>query len=774
MNKLLLAVILALLSVAAGAQPCSLVLTGHVIDSDSKEKLTAATVVIRETGQQAFTDDNGDFVFTRLCAGNYMIEVRHVGCDTLHQPVRLTANAHIDLALPHMRHNLAGVVVAAQTTPAIAGFSQQLAGRSLEETRGLSLAQALSRINGVSMFSTGSTIAKPVIHGLHSNRILTINNGVRQEGQQWGNEHAPEIDTYLADKLTVIKGVDELKYGSDAIGGVILVDPRPLRRLPGWAGEWNTGYFSNYRGYVVSGIIEQQLENNPALAWRIQGTFKQNGNVATPGYRLNNTALKELNFSATAEWRKEHYHIQAYFSQFSTDLGLFTGSHTTSVTDLKTAIAQSKPNDVFLGEQTYAIQRPRQEVLHRLFKLSGAFTRNRHQFKATLAAQYNNRKEYDIVRDRQKTTPEVNLRILTLSEELAWEHPQTGNFKGTAGLSFMQQKNAYSGRYLIPNYFSYTTGAYWIEKWSRKKLGIEAGARFDYKNIDTKRIQYNQSEINHNFSFSTLAGSLNTHYAFTDNFKTNLNVSLSSRAPHVNELLVAGIHGGAGIYEIGDMNLKTEQSFNTSLGLSYTTPGKKFSTEVNIYYNHINNFIYTQPMANDSMVTITGTFPLFRYRQTNAILKGLDASVIWKLTKGFEWNSRLALLRARNTQISDWLILMPSDRWSNKLTYDFNNKGWSSNSYIAAEWATVYKPRVPGPESGMQDYKAPPDAYSLMNIWVGTTIQAKHWPLTIMVGVQNLFNKAYREYMNSFRYYANDMGRNISIHLKIPFQNFYN
>lgn len=770
MNKLVLAVLLALLSAAANAQPCSLTLTGHVVDSDSKEKLTAATVIIRETGQQVLTDANGDFVFKQLCIGSYVIEVRHVGCDTLLQPVILSASAHIDLSLPHMRYNLAGVVVAAQTAPLIAGFRQQLAGRSLEETRGLSLAQALSRINGVSMFSTGSTIAKPVIHGLHSNRILTINNGVRQEGQQWGNEHAPEIDTYLADKLSVIKGVDELKYGSDAIGGVILVDPRPMRHLPGWAGELNTGYFSNYKGYVVSGIVERQLEKLPAFAWRLQGTFKQNGNVATPGYRLNNTALKELNFSATAEWRKEHYHMQAYFSQFSTDIGLFTGSHTTSVTDLKTAIAQDKPNDVFLGEQTYAIRRPRQEVLHRLFKLSGAYSRNRHQFKATLAAQYNNRKEFDIVRDREKVTPEVNLRILTLSEELSWEHPQIGNLKGTAGLSFMQQKNSYSGRYLIPNYFSQTAGAYWIEKWNRKKLGIEAGLRFDYKNIDTKRIQYNQSEINHDFSFSTLAGTLNTHYAFSDNVKVNANITLSSRAPHVNELLVSGIHGGAGIYEIGDMDLKTERSFNTAIGLFYTTSDKRLSAEVNIYHNLINNFIYTQPMANDSMVTINGVFPLFRYRQTNALLQGIDASVNWKLFANLEWNSRLALLRAHNRQINDWLILMPSDRWSNKLTYEFNNKG---NTYISAEWATVYNPRVPGPESGMQDYKAPPGAYSLMNVWAGTTIHSEKWPLTIMVGVQNLFNKTYREYMNTFRYYADDIGRNISVQLKMPFRSFY-
>lgn len=137
----------------------------------------------------------------------------------------------------------------------------------------MTLAQSLSRINGVTMLQTGNNISKPVIHGLHSNRILTINNGVRQEGQQWGNEHAPEIDPFVANKLTVIKGVDELKYGSDAIGGVVIVEPRALRRTAGYNFELNSLFFSNNSQYVVSGIFEQQLKSLPALTYRVQGTL---------------------------------------------------------------------------------------------------------------------------------------------------------------------------------------------------------------------------------------------------------------------------------------------------------------------------------------------------------------------------------------------------------------------------------------------------------------------------------------------------------------------
>src|SRR5688500_11682563 len=148
----------------------------------------------------------------------------------------------------------------------------------MEKIKGLVISEALSKINGVTLLQTGSTISKPVIHGLHSNRVLTINNGVRQEGQQWGNEHAPEIDPFIANRLTVIKGVDELRYGSDAIGGVILVEPRALRTTPGHNAESNAVYFTNNRQYVASAIFEQQLKKLPPLTYRLQGSFRKGAN----------------------------------------------------------------------------------------------------------------------------------------------------------------------------------------------------------------------------------------------------------------------------------------------------------------------------------------------------------------------------------------------------------------------------------------------------------------------------------------------------------------
>jgi iron complex outermembrane receptor protein len=267
---------------------------------------------------------------------------------------------------------------------------------------------------------------------------------VRQEGQQWGNEHAPEIDPFIAARLTVIKGVDELRYGSDAIGGVILVEPRPLRQTPGYNAEFNTLYFTNNKQYVASGIFEQQLRKLP-FSYRVQGTFRKGANVRTPGYRLNNTGLEEKNLSLTTGYRKEHFSTELYYSLFNTQIGIFAGSHIGNLSDLQRAIASPKPDPTFTGENTYRVDRPYQDIQHHLLKSRTTIDWGNSRFTVLVAGQYNNRKEYDVVRNAAARGAQIDLSVYTFTEEITWEHPKKGAFSGTAGLVAMQQDNSYAG-----------------------------------------------------------------------------------------------------------------------------------------------------------------------------------------------------------------------------------------------------------------------------------------------------------------------------------------
>lgn len=759
----------------AKGQICTLELKGHIEDADSKQKLAGATVLIDSLGIELTTDDKGDFVFKGLCAGMYRLRISHVGCETIEQDVVLNKNRHVDINLPHLKNTLSEVTINAMTGIQNTGTKSELIGRALDVTKGESLAEALSRINGVTMLQTGSTISKPVIHGLHSNRILTINNGVRQEGQQWGNEHAPEIDPYIAGKLTVIKGVDELKYGSDAIGGVVLIDPKPLLASPGYNAELNAGYFTNNRLYVMSGMFEQQLKSLPAFTYRVQGTYRKAANVTTPNYRLNNTGLEEQNFSLTAGWKKHDLNSELFYSLFNTQLGIFKGAHIGNLADLRDAIATEKPDPVFTGQNTYDIERPRQEARHQLLKWKTILQRGKHKYNLLLSAQINDRKEFDIVRNPSVMTPQLDVSLVTFSEELTREWLTGKAFSHTAGINSVQQENQYAGRYFIPYYKSLNLGGYYILKWNKEKWDLQSGVRFDQKNIRTNRLMADSTVFDeYEFNFSTLGASVNVGYAFTPQLKVNGTVTLSTRAPHVSELLSNGIHHGTATYEVGNINLKEEQSINSSLNVSWRNKDETFSIQGTVYRNQIDNFIYQQPKPDEPVLTIAGAFPKWVYQQNDATLSGTDIATRLIPIKHLTWVLKFSMLRAKNRDLNDWLIRMPADRIQNELTWELDDSKRFSKTFVSAEIIyTAEQIRVPDEKNGEQDYKDAPAAYTLVNATFGTTIELFKLPVTISITARNMFDTVYRDYLNSMRYFTDEMGRNIQLRLKIPFKHLH-
>ncbi|MCA6472686.1 MAG: TonB-dependent receptor [Chitinophagaceae bacterium] len=749
-------------------QECSIRLAGHVEESATGEKLIAATIRIRETGIQVVTDKKGDFIFDGLCPGKYTLVISHIGCDSIERKILLEKDLHLDLFLIGIHSDLKEVTVDARRGTRNSGFKKELSERQLEQSRGGTLGDALSKINGVTLLQTGSTISKPVIHGLHSNRILTINNGVRQEGQQWGNEHAPEIDPFIADKLVVIKGVDELRYGSDAIGGVVLVEPKALGTNANKRTEINAAFFSNNLQYVLSAVHEQSLRKNPNFRYRIQGTFKKGGNAATPYYRLNNTGSEEKNLSLTAGWKKNNFSTELFYSHFSTRIGIFTGAHIGNLTDLINAIGSDRPADIFLGEKTYQIRRPSQEVAHHLIKSKSILQKKEHRFTLQLAGQLNHRKEFDIVRNPSVTRPQMDLQIFTFSEEIIWEHPKKNNFSGMGGISLSQQVNSYSGRYFIPSYTAFSTGAFYIEKWKKHAWDLQAGVRFDDKRINTTRLKFNSDTISYKFHFTTYAASLFAGYSPDNSWQLYASLAFSSRAPHVNELLSDGIHHGTATYEKGDIGLRPEESLHTTVGIRFNHPEGKFGWDLLGYINRINHFIYQQPQPATPVLTISGAFPLITYRQTDATLRGFDASAWIKPLNNIEWVTRYSFLAARNRTTNDWLIWMPANRLSNEWTWQIPGNGSLTNKYVSLEWLHVMQQnRVPDNSVTKQDYKEPPAAYHLLHFNAGTTIQMFKKPVTIGIGIRNLLNTVYRDYLNSMRYFTDEQGINASIRLKI-------
>ena len=744
----------------ANAQKCNLVLSGVVMDASNNAPLEKAVVEIKELGIKFITDIEGHYHFYNLCKGSYTIVVNHMSCDSIKYKFTIQQNIIQNFKLPHAINELENVIVNAKRDLNVNSIKEVLSSKIVDATRGQSLGEVLSRANGVTVLQTGSTIFKPVIHGLHSQRVLLINNGVRLESQQWGSDHAPEIDPFIAEKFTIIKGAGALKYGNDAIAGAVLIEPKALPKQAQTNAEFNTGYFSNNRQYVVNGMIESSPLKFPELSYRIQATYKKGGNARTPNYWLHNTGLQEFNYSGAVGLRKEKYNTELFVSSFNTDLGIFIGSHVGNLSDLQNAIIASKPTqniDAF----SYAIGRPKQNVQHYTVKSKSQFyLPNNNKLNLLVSYQKNLRKEFD--RAMLSNRPELDLDISTTMADVNFESGPTKKISSNIGLVAMLQENVWAGsRFFVPNFRIQNIAVYSIHNYNVNNWMFDAGARFDYRHLRTYRNK-SDSITAANRAWGNASGTLGATYKITPNFKWLINGAYAWRAPQVNELYVNGLHHGTSSFEIGNPNLKSEKAFNISTQLKYQTDSS-WQFDLSVYNNIITDFINLIPSV-PATLTLRGAYPTFRYVQSNAVLRGIDFSVHKTLNRSFMAGAKTALLWAKNSDAKEWIIQMPSNRIEGDITYSFANKLLPGAAIELRYMHIMQQTRVP---VSIADYIPPPNAYSLLNLDFSSDVAIGKKQISVGLTVVNLLNQTYRDYMNRFRYFNDEPGRSINLRIKL-------
>jgi iron complex outermembrane receptor protein len=754
---------------------CNYEISGKVVTKAKQEHLISATLWIPELKKGVQTDENGNFVLRGLCEGVYTLTCTFIGCNSHTQKITiLQSNTYkqenLLIVLEPAENHLEIVEVKEKKTSNAENEIQAtsiLSDADLDATRGLSLGESLKKIVGVSSLNTGSSIAKPMIQGMHSNRVLMMNNGVRQEGQQWGAEHAPEIDPFVASQLSVIKGAAAVRYGADAMGGVVLVEPKALQKNKKFAGEINLVAATNGRQGVSSGILEGKIKEN--LYWRVQGTLKKSGTISTPTYYLKNTGFEETNFSYALGYLKQKSGVELFYSQFNTNLGIFSGAHFGNLTDLRAIIAKGEPDEINKGDFSYDIHRPFQRIEHELFKLKSYYQAEKlGKFSLTFARQFNYRAEFDshgLIGNAKNDNPQMALKITTYTTELLLEHKPKKNFYGTFGIFGMNQSNTYSGNFFIPFFRNYQAAIFAIEHWESGKWLLETGLRYDFRHLEIDLTENRQIPEFPSYNFSNISASFGTKYTLNNHFFVGINAAMAFRTPSVNELFSNGVHHGSASVEIGDRNLQTENAYNFSANVHYET--EKLNIQANIYHNFIDNYIYLNPEKPETL-TIRGAFPTFKYKQANVIIKGIDFSGSYQFTKNLQYQGKVALLRAYNYSIDNYLVLMPPDRYENTFRYefDFAKAKYLKNSYVAINTVSVLgQYRVPE----NVDYTNSPAGYHLVNVEMGTKISSKKYNFQIGITANNLLNTSYRDYLNRFRYFADEMGRNISLKIKINF-----
>jgi iron complex outermembrane receptor protein len=356
------------ISVRAQTNTCQLSISGKIVESGTGSPIPDAMVMIKELQVGDYTNEQGAFKLQPICPGNYNLVIRHLNHEEKTESivVQQTIKSKVIYMACHTDSLHEIKVKGAKLHWEDVTVSNKIQGNDLFLSSGQSLGKSLEKVNGVYSLSTGNNINKPVIRGMHSNRVLIMNNELRQEGQQWGNEHAPEIDQYMAKEIEVVKGAQTIRYGSDIIGGLILVNPKSMKLIEHNAGELNLSGFSNGRSIGASALLEGRLKKWHSLTWRLQGTYKRAGNARTPDYFLKNTGMKEINYSAALGYQKKNWDLEVFHSYFNTNIGIFAGSHIGNLTDLYNAFERDRPIDS--AGFTYTINLPYQHVVHQLSK----------------------------------------------------------------------------------------------------------------------------------------------------------------------------------------------------------------------------------------------------------------------------------------------------------------------------------------------------------------------------------------------------------------------
>lgn len=800
-KRLILLIPALALYISGFPQACNGVFSGQIHDQ-SNQPIIGAAIMLMPTQAGQMTDLQGNFRFTGLCYGTYKVKVQYLGYENLEFDLQVNGEVHRIIHLEEGATQLNEVVIhhhdEVQTEHA--QNYVELNEKQLEENAGKSLGESLKDIAGVNTIQSGPGIFKPVIHGVHSQRVLMLNYGIRQEGQGWGAEHAPEIDPFIASDIVVIKDASAIKFGSDAIGGVIIVNPPelPERAEPG--GTFNTVLQSNGRSATVSGMLEGGIKGHDGWGWRIQGSGKKAGDFQTPNYYLTNTGIREANFSAAAGYHKETKGFDVFFSHFQTEMGVLKGTSISNLDDLVAAMERDVPE--YTRGFSYSLGEPRQDVAHNLLKVNGHVRTRTGDWTVKYGFQTDHRREFDVRIGQRSDIPSMNLQLNTQTLDGEWEtlHSEKRTISVGINTLFQQNKNIPGTQRIpfIPNFNNASAGVFGVTKLYLDDWTLDLGARYDFRHYAVKGYDYKNTYYGTSFDFHNVSATAGASIQAGRNQTLNLNISSSWRPPHVAELYSVGTHQSAAAIEYGllvndstnevmdidQIHFRTEQA--VKFVTSYEKRWQNFTLDLSPYVNDIFNYIYLRPVGITK--NIRGVYPYFRYAQTNALFLGADVTGAWQATKTLKVIPKISLLRASDQTNNDYLSFIPSNKYEVILRYERPTLASFRNFYIESRATYVAKQRrAPkvitvrqikdaqdqdvafNAEGSNFDFMTAPEGYFLWDLSAGIAIKGKNVQYDFRVASQNTLNQAYREYTNRFHYYADELGRNIVLAFKCIF-----
>ncbi len=715
-------------------------LTGQIID-ETRIPLPGVNVAVAAQRLGNASDLNGRYTL-RLPVGSYTVAYSSVGYGKQTRQVTLAAGQTVTLniTLKSSPLEVAGVVVSGTPTPTDALSTPQsvsvVEGRQLERERGQGIVQSIQNSPGVVSYSTGAGIAKPVIRGLTSQRVLVVTDGVRQEGQQWGDEHGPEIDALDVERVEVVRGPNSVLYGSDALGGVVNVIrpgiPSVGEGAPTLAGKALLNGFSNNE--QVAGALALYGASG-LIGYRGNVTVRRAGDVTTPDGKLFNSGSSQINGSASVG-------TKGLWGSLALDGGLFS-------------------QDIQIHEDPAEnpTATPFQKVRHGRVHLHGDFPFKPLRLEVNSSWQKNSRREFG---SADAVTPDLNLGLTTVDLDVLAHHKPIRTLFGTVGLSFLnQQSRTLAEEQLIPAFDLTNVAGYVYEERAFGPVEASLGGRYDGRWMDVQQNDALGVEAQkRTYGSATATGGVVWHLAQPLGLAFNL--GRAWRAPTAFELFANGVHEGSGRFEIGDAGLVPEQSLNEDVSLRYAT--SRVQGELALFHNRINHYIYPSPTGQfDTTGANASNFPIYLNRQTDATLRGGEFQLQALVSNWLVLSGGFDLVRGTNSATDQPLPLLPADRIRLGARFTTTRVGRLTNPYASIT------SRIVARQGRVDPQEQPTAGYTLVDLGIGSDLIVGGNRLTVDLTVTNALDRAYHDHLSRYKLYALDPGRDITLKLSLPF-----
>jgi iron complex outermembrane recepter protein len=763
--------------------------SGKITDAKTGAAIEGATVYISDIRSGTSTNAAGNFLISNIPQGIHLVEISHIGYSNIIESIEIKNDVKKDFALTEsiIENNavvVTGVTGATQLKKVPFAVSV-MRKEDFFRNSSSNIIESLTKIGGVSTLATGPAISKPVIRGLSYNRVLTINDGVRQEGQQWGDEHGIEIDEASVNKIELLKGPASIIYGSDAMAGVVNI----ITNVPVPVNTIKANLSSNYQTNNNLSAINVNIGGNKnGFNWNLYTSNKAAGDYKNKyDGRVFNSKFTENNIGGYAGFNAKWGFSHLLVSSFNLKAGLIEGERDSNgyfTKQLAGGISERATSQDF---KTSTPLIPYQHIRHFKIATDNNIKLGKNQLTFNIGYQQNQREEFGNPDDKEERSLFFDLRTITYTAQ--YRLAEMKGFKTSFGINGMQQTNNNKGvEQLIPDYNLFDFGVYAFTQKTIKKLTLSGGLRFDNRNINAENLLDGTLVKGNAFkeSFSNVSGSVGLAAQVTNAVNLKFNVARGFRAPSIPELASNGAHEGTTRYEYGNNNLKSETSLQFDGGIEYSA--EHISIGVSAFYNSFNNFIFYRKLeaaaGGDSLVNVNGDLlTAFKFGQTKASITGLEA-ILDIHPHPLDWLHILNTFSIVSGQLrktiegNKYLPFIPATKLVTEFKGSFNKVTSNiRNGYVKFELDNTFSKRN---VFTAYNTETQTPGYTLLNAGFGADIVNKknQTLFSLSFSALNMGDVAYQNHLSRLKYTEENvatgrqgvfnMGRNFSIKLNVP------